>query len=127
LPIAKINLSKKSYFRGIFASAISAPLVSFLPGIGSAQAAMIGTKTIKQPNQKKMLFILGIINTIVMGLGIITFYSIGKTRNGSAVAISEILPNLNFSDIKLIIFTMIFVSIISFFLTLQISKIISKI
>lgn len=125
-PIKNIRLSKKSFIKSLLASAISAPLTSFLPGLGASQAALIGKYFINIKDQREFLFLLGAINTIVMGLSFVAFYSINKTRTGSAVAISQLIPNITISDLYIIILTIIFSGIIAFSLTILISKSISR-
>lgn len=125
LSLKKLKPTKKDLFKANLGSIVSAPLVSFLPGIGAGQAAIIGSEIIKQ-SQKSFLILLGSINTIVMGLSFITFYVIGKTRTGSAVAISKIIEQITLSNLLLIIFTIILTSIISSFLTINLSKFLVK-
>ena len=125
-PIKNIKLSRKSFAKSLLASAISAPFTSFLPGLGASQAALIGKYFINIKDQREFLFLLGAINTIVMGLSFIAFYSINKTRTGAAVAISQLIPDINISNLYIIILTIIISSLISFFLTIFISKLISK-
>lgn len=125
-PIKNIRLSKKSFIKSLLASAISAPLTSFLPGLGASQAALIGKYFINIKDQREFLFLLGAINTIVMGLSFVAFYSINKTRTGSAVAISQLIPDITISTLYIIILTIIISGIIAFALTIFISKEISK-
>ena len=124
--LSNIKLSKKSIFKCSFASIISAPFTAFLPGLGSSQAALIGQQSFKIKDAREFLFLLGAINTIVMGLSFITLYSISKTRTGAAISISKLLPNLNLNELSLIVFTIIFSGIIAFQITILISKFISK-
>ena len=120
-PLKEIKMEKKELGRSFLASFISAPLCSFLPAIGSGQAAIIGSSLIEDMNRKEFLFLLGAINTVVMALSFITLYSIEKARTGSAVAISRLLQ-ISSSDLLIIITTIILASLISFFLTVFIGK-----
>jgi len=119
------KLFKKSLLnlRTFLASFISAPLCSFLPSLGSSQAAVIGS-TILPQNKKQFLILLGAINTIVAGLAFITLYSINKTRTGAALAISQL--SLQKPPINLTIIIIILSSIIATFLTIYISKLFAK-
>jgi len=124
--IKKVKLRNKSFFKAISSSIIAAPLTSFLPGLGSAQAAVIGSQVAGDLDQREFLFLLGAINTIVMGLSFITLYSIQKTRTGAAVAISKILPEFTKNELFYIILTIILSGIAAFFITIFISKQIAK-
>lgn len=124
LPLKKIYLTKKEFFKSSIASIISAPFCSFLPGIGSGHAAVIGSEIIPQ-NNRGFLFLVGSINTIIMALSFITIFSIGKSRSGSAAAIKDILNEISQSDLILIIITITISSIIAFFMGLALSKFIA--
>ena len=102
-----------------------APLTSFLPGLGSAQAAVIGSEITGYLESREFLFLLGAINTIVMGLSFIALYAINKTRTGAAVAISKI-TELTLSNLFYIIGAIIISGIIAFFITIFLAKLISK-
>jgi len=123
--LRKIKLRKKSLIKATLASILASPFTAFLPGLGASQAALIG-KELTDVNQKEFLFLLGAINTIVMGLSFIALYSIGRTRTGAAIAVSKLLPNFSFSNLIFIISTIIIAGICSFFIAVFLSKIIAK-
>jgi putative membrane protein len=123
--LKKIKISKKEFSKGFIGAIISAPLCSFLPGIGSGHAAIIGSEIIKQTN-KGFLFLLGSINTIVMGLSFITLYTIQKTRTGAAAAVGNLTNSLSLQQLILILTTIIIAGTISFFIAIKVSKIFSK-
>ncbi len=124
-PLKKIKLPKKQLIKSVIAASISAPLCSFLPGIGSGHAATIGSEIFKQ-DKRQFLFLVGSINTVVIALSFIALYSINKTRSGAAVAIKEILKSLSFHDLTIIIMTIFISGILSFFVGIKISKIVAK-
>jgi putative membrane protein len=133
--IKNIRLSKKSILKSSSASIIASPFTAFLPGLGASQAALIGKEFLEfkgglinknPPDQREFLFLLGAINTIVMGLSFIALYSIQKTRTGAAVAISKLIPELTFQDLAIILLTIIISGIISFIIAIQISKFTAK-
>jgi len=125
--LTKIRISKKSIAKASFATIIASPFTAFLPGLGASQAALIGKQFLgKKSDQRQFLFLLGAINTIVMGLSFIAIYSIQKTRTGAAVAISQLIPNLTISNLLIIILTIFISGISSFFIAITISKQIAK-
>ena len=119
--LKSIKISKESYFKSTIASVLASPLCSFLPGMGSGQAAVIGSEIVGELNKKEFLILLGSINTIVTGLSFITLYTIGKARTGVAAAIGEIL-NLTLKDILVITGVILIASIFSFIITLYLAK-----
>ena len=117
--------TKKEFFSSIIASSIASPLCSFLPGIGSGHAAVIGSEMTKQTN-RKFLLLVGATNTIVMGLSFITLFAINKTRTGSAVAVQEILSSLSSQNLMFILTAILLAGAVSFFLGIKISKFFAK-
>ncbi len=126
LPLSEIKLSTLSVIKSVFASIIASPFTAFLPGLGASQAAIIGRQSLQIKDQKEFLFLIGAINTIVMGLSFITFYAIGKMRTGSAVAVAKLMPELDFKALIIILIVIVLSGILSFFLTLVLSKIIAR-
>jgi len=125
MPLKEIILTKNSFFKSIIASVIASPLCSFLPGMGSGQAAVIGSEVIGDLDRKEFLVLLGAINTIVTGLSFITLYTISKARTGVAVAIEEIIQ-LSVKDLFIITGVIFISGIISFFVTIFIAKYFAK-
>lgn len=123
--LKNIKLGKKEFFKSSLAAIISAPLCSFLPGIGSGHAATIGSEIIPQ-TRRGFLFLNGAINTVIMALSFVTVYAIGKARSGSAAAIDQILKTITLQDLTIILITIVISGIISFFLGVKISKIFAK-
>jgi putative membrane protein len=126
LPLSQIKLPKKDFLKSFLSALISAPLCSFLPGIGSGHAAVIGSEIIPQ-ERKGFLFLVGSINTIVMGLSFVTAYSIGKTRTGAAAAIKEILQTITKTDLFIILLAIVLSGIIAFAIGVQLTKVFSAI
>jgi len=121
IPPQKIEKPKVDLFRPLLGSIIASPLCSFLPGLGSGQAAIIGT-SIANTDKRGFLVLLGATNTFVMGFSFISLYIISRTRTGAAVAIQEILGQFNIQLLILILITTLISGIIAFFITKTIAK-----
>ncbi len=121
LPLKRISLTKKEFIKSSFSALISAPLCSFLPGIGSGHAAFIGSEIIPQ-NSRGFLFLVGAINTIVMALSFVALYAIGRARSGSAAAIQELFSDLSFFHLSVLLTIIIFSGLCAFFITLFLAK-----
>lgn len=119
LEIEKIN--KKEILSPIFGALISSLLCGFLPGLGSGQAAILGSQISKTAN-KSFLILLGATNILVMGFSFISIYAISKARTGSAVAIQKLLGNIDGKTLFIILITCLISGIISYFITLFLSK-----
>ena len=122
-PIKKIRINKKSLIKASLASIIASPFTAFLPGLGASQAAIIGKESLNIKDQREFLFLLGAINTIVMGLSFITLYSLQRTRTGAAVAISKLIPEMTIQNLLMIILAIIITGILSFILGINLTKI----
>jgi putative membrane protein len=122
--IWKIRLEKDIFLRSSFAGAIAAPLCSFLPGIGSGHAAVIGSElngnTGKDP--KSFLFLVGMINTVVMALSFVALYAIDKTRTGAAVAVKEILGKIGIGDLVIVLLAVFISGFLAFFIGIRLAK-----
>ncbi len=110
---------------------ISSPIVSFLPGLGSSQAAIIGSNLINSNNRKSFILLIGGVNTLVLSLSFVGLYTINKARTGAAAVIPYFLDNISKSNLFLIILVIIissiFASIIAFYSSKIFSSYISKI
>ncbi len=126
IPLKKIKLSKYSLLRTNLAAFISSPLCCFLPGLGSSQAAVIGSSVAGNLNKSEFLYLIGAINTIVMALSFVTLYVINKSRTGAALAVSKLLQ-ISSNDLILILIAIIFSGILAFFISIAIAKIFSRI
>lgn len=120
ITIPKKNLSKP-IAKAFIGSLIASPLCSFLPGLGSGQAAIIGD-SISKTDKRGFLVLLGATNTLVMGFSFISLYIISKTRTGAAVAIQEIIGNLSLKILTLILIIVVVSGTVSFFLTIFLAK-----
>ncbi len=124
IPPQIISKPETNILKPLLGAIIASPLCSFLPGLGSGQAAIIGN-LISKTDRKGFLALLGATNTLVMGFSFISLYVISKTRTGAAAAVQNLVGTLNWEIFILIIITIFVSGIISFFLTLFIAKIIS--
>ncbi|NCN51750.1 hypothetical protein GW931_01945 [archaeon] len=125
IPPQEITFPKIKLKKPILGALLSAPFCSFLPGVGSGQAAVIGNVIIKQ-NRKEFLVLLGIINTLVMGFSFVSLYLIGKTRTGATATIKQFMGNPSTNEMILIVIVIILSGFIAFKLTNFFGKKISK-
>ncbi len=70
---------------------------------------------------------VGFLNTFVMMLSFVAFYTISKTRNGAAVAIAQIMEKISFNDLILFFGVALLAGSLSFLITLKVSKIFSQV
>lgn len=125
LPRQKITeprIEKKEKYRALGASIVSGSLCSFLPGLGAAQAAVLGSEIAGKLSQKGFLLLLGAIGTLVSGLNFIAIYAIGRPRSGTAVVVSKLLEEFTLSSLFLLLLVALISGSIAFFITLWAGK-----
>ena len=125
IPKQKISKIKVKIFKPLLGAVIASPLCSFLPGLGSGQAAIIGN-SISKTDKKGFLVLLGATNTLVMGFSFVALYAIARTRTGATVALQEIIGILSKEILVLILGVILISGIVSFFLTIKLAKFFSK-
>ncbi len=123
---SKTNLTRSDIKNISLSSVLAAPLCSFLPALGSSQAAVIGLDLINSKDKKQFLMLLGSINIIVNSLAFVALFSIQKARTGAAVALQKILPELTLNNLFLILTTVVFSSFLAIILATKITKTFSK-
>ena len=70
-------------------------VAGFFPGFGASQAAIIASQWLKNVEATGFLVLTGGLNTANMIFSLATAYAIGKARNGSIVAILDILQAID--------------------------------
>ncbi|HIG98574.1 TPA: hypothetical protein HA231_04085 [Candidatus Woesearchaeota archaeon] len=89
---AAIEIKKPARIARLFTAGVfSSSLMSLFPSLGPAQAAMLGTTTAGKLKAESYLFLLGIISSASMLLGLLSLYSFEKARNGSIAVIGNIM------------------------------------
>ena len=121
IPEQKITKPREPLLRPLIGALIASPFCGFLPGLGSGQAAVIGS-TISKSDKKGFLILLGATNTLVMGFSFLSLYTIGKTRTGAAAAIKELIGNSDTNTFLLMLAVVLISGITSFFLTKHLAK-----
>jgi len=123
--LREIKVEGKVFWKSIFAVFATAPLSSFLPGLGAGHAAVLGSEIVGDIGKDKrgFLFMLGAINTIVMALSFVTIYAIGRTRSGAAVAVSELLAKFGLGELVTVLFVVVISGIIAFFIGVFLAKV----
>jgi putative membrane protein len=96
-------------------------IASFLPGLGTAQAAAIGS-TFSKGENKKFLVLVGGLSTVNMVLSLLTLHLLNKARNGAVVGISNIL-SITFKEFILFLCIALLVGSVVTFLAIPLIKI----
>ncbi|RMD67437.1 hypothetical protein D6817_01670 [Candidatus Pacearchaeota archaeon] len=114
--------SGRELFKSLGSASVSAPLCAFLPGIGSSHAAILASELTNQRKPKTFLFLLGAINTIVMGLSFAALYAIDRARTGAAVAVRALVDKLTFSQFLALLSVSIASGLLAFVVGIAVSR-----
>ncbi len=119
-----VSFGKK--FKAISASIFSGCLAGFMPGLGSAQAAIIAMQMVGDIGDYAFLILIGGINTVNFTFSLATLYTLQKARNGAVVAVLELIKSVNFEQLMVLLFACLVAGCIATLLTLYFAKVFSK-
>tara|TARA_Y100000310_G_scaffold112450_1_gene110929 strand:- start:4189 stop:5400 length:1212 start_codon:yes stop_codon:yes gene_type:complete len=117
-----IKIPKFENARALVAATFSGSFVSFFPGLGPAQAAILGSQIMGKLSTYSFLILIGGIDTVNMAVSLVSLYAIDKARNGAVLAIREILTTIDLNTLILFLAIILFVGGIATFLTLYMTK-----
>jgi putative membrane protein len=115
-----ITLTKSGKY--LLPATAASGLTGFLPGLGAAQAAIIGSSMFKEIEQKYFIFLTGAINTIVMIIGLIALIALNKTRSGAIVVVQKLTPNISPTVFIILIATALLAGSVSCFTAIFLAK-----
>lgn len=115
-------LPKKEITKAVGSGLFASILCGLLPGIGSAQAAIVASSFSKEWSKRSWLILVGSIDTIVMFLSIVGYYTIQKARSGSIVAVSKLIKEFTLNDMILFVGVSLIVSFFAVVITLSVAR-----
>ncbi|MDD5178605.1 MAG: tripartite tricarboxylate transporter permease [Candidatus Nanoarchaeia archaeon] len=120
------KINKKEGAKTTIVSFIVGAICSFMPGIGPAQGAVLGSQFIKKISQQGFLILVGGLSTVNMVLSLITLYKLEKARNGAVAVALEIIETVTQNQFLILIAVTLIVSFAAVFLCIKLSKIFSN-
>jgi len=112
-------------FKAIGCAFVTGWICSFMPGMGPAQAAIIGSQFVKLTS-KGFLILVGGLSTVNMVLSLVSLYVLEKSRNGAVVVISKII-DLQFNDFLVFLAVALIVGGLATILACKLSKVFSRV
>lgn len=122
-----IKISKVDTVRSLTAGLSVSSIFAYLPGLGPAQAAILGSQIMGKLGTYPFLILIGSINTVNMAVSLITLYTIDKARNGAVLAIKEILTSIDLNVLVIFLAAILFAGGIAVFLALFFTRIFVKV
>jgi len=117
-----IKIPKFENIRALIAGTFSGSFVSFFPGLGPAQAAILGSQIMGKLSTYSFLILIGSINTVNMAVSLVSLYTINKARNGAVLAIRELLTTIDLNTLIIFLAAIMFAGGIATFLALYLAK-----
>ena len=115
-------IALKALLSGQFSGFITA----IFPGLGAAQAAVISMQITRKLGDHGFMILIGSINTVNFILSISALYAIDKARNGSIVAISQLMTGIDLKISALFLAATLVSGAASVYITLKIAKVFSR-
>ena len=117
-----IKIPRFENIRALIAGTFSGSFVSFFPGLGPAQAAILGSQIMGKLSTYSFLILIGSINTVNMAVSLVSLYTINKARNGAVLAIRELLTSIDLNTLIIFLAAILFAGGIAAFLALYLAK-----
>lgn len=124
--ISNPEIKIRDFIKPGLAGMLTAPLCSFLPALGSNQAAVLGSDIIDEKRKNSFLILIGIINGMVICLSFVALYSLGKARTGTAAAVGTIMSEFSLHNLIIILLVILIASIFAFLLARKTARIMAK-
>ena len=121
-----ISIPKWKSTRAILGATVTGSVTGLLPGLGSAQAAIIAMQFVGKLGMYAFLVLIGGINTVNFVFSLVAFYTLEKARNGAVVAMQEILKSIDMNGLVMFLGASLIAGGIATLLTLYISKLFSQ-
>jgi len=126
-----IKLSKGNLTKITGAGTFSGSLTALFPGLGAAQAAIVGSQLVGNIGEYSFIVLIGGINTVNFTFSLVTLYALEKARNGAVVAVMDILQSISFNELIVFLAAGLtaggIATFLAMYLTRGFSKIITKI
>lgn len=123
---AMLKIRKGILSRSLITGQVSGFLTAMLPGLGASSAAVIGLQFNRKLGDKGFLILIGSISTVNFTLSLATLLAVNKARNGSVIAVQELIGTLSSTEAVTLILTALAAGSFAVILGLNISKGFSK-
>jgi putative membrane protein len=123
----EIKIPKKNMIKALGASVFSGSLIGVFPGLGAAQAAVIGSQLTGKICTYSFMILVGGINTVNFVFSLVTLLVLDKARNGAIVVVREIIGVMSVNGLIVLLAAALIAGGIATFLTFGITRIFCKI
>ncbi|MBR9691451.1 hypothetical protein GOV06_01570 [Candidatus Woesearchaeota archaeon] len=121
-----IKISKGNLAKIVGAGTFSGSLTALFPGLGAAQAAIIGSQIVGKIGEYSFIILIGGINTVNFTFSLVTLYALQKARNGAVVAVLEILKSIDLIGLVVFLAAALVAGGIATFLAMYLTRVFSR-
>lgn len=122
----RIKLRKTTTIKALFSGQFSGFLTAVLPGLGAATAAVISMQITRKLGDNGFMVLMGSINTVNFILSIATLYILDKARNGSIIAVKELVETTTLSSVIIYLSSALIAGCAGVFLVLKLGKFLAE-
>ncbi|HII17459.1 TPA: hypothetical protein HA361_06105 [Candidatus Woesearchaeota archaeon] len=117
-----LKLPKKDTLKAVGAATLWGSITGLLPGLGSAQAAIIAIQFAGDLGVYGFLILIGGINTVNFAFSLAAYFTLDKARNGAIVAVMQLLDAITPQELMVFCAAALVAGGVAAVLALQISK-----
>jgi putative membrane protein len=121
-----IEIGFSKLIKSLGAGTLAGNIISIFPGMGPAQAAILGSQIAGNIGTCGFIILVGGIGTVSMIMSFITLLTIEKARNGPIVVLGQIIGSFGIQEFALLLSVALIAGCAATFLSLFIARIFSK-
>lgn len=116
-----VDIERKQLGRGIIKGFLSGSILSFIPGIGPAQASLITSELSRKKDEKEFLISIQGTNTADVLFSLIALLTINKSRSGLLEVIKQ-TTGVSLNDFSALIIVMLLTGVIAYYLVIRLAN-----
>jgi putative membrane protein len=120
-------IPKKIMAKALCSGCFCGFLTAVTPALGAGMAAAIASQITRKIGDLGFMILAGSISTFNFILSISTFYVLNKARNGSIIALQELISEIAFRELIIVLCSTLIAGSIGVFLCLGISKVFCRV
>jgi len=117
-----IKVGKAKTAKAVVAAVVSGSIAGLLPGIGSAEAALLGMVLVGEIGSYAFMILIGGINGVNFIFSLASLYTLERARNGAIVVVLELMKKITAHELVIFLATALVAGAAATYITLKISK-----
>lgn len=121
-----LSLPRPAFIGSVLNGVLAGSLITLFPGLGPSQAAAL-SQTFQRQSNLRYLVLVGAIGTIDFFISLVSWFTIGRARNGAVVVIRELLNSISLNHLLALVAVALASGCIAALFTLLAGKIFSRV